>query len=65
MPTFKLVQLTYSNGEQSKTCVNRNSTNEELTKYFLHQWFDRGVFEEENMQRCVKVEFLGEVTYES
>lgn len=64
MATFKLVKMTYTNGEQSTTCVNRNCSDDEIKKYFLNQWFDRGHFEKENMQKCINVEFLGEVTYE-
>lgn len=65
MPTFKQVKKTYTNGEIRTCCVNRNSTDEEIIKYFLNQWFDLGIYPKEEMHRCIKVEILGEVSFDS
>jgi len=58
MRNFKYVRLTYADGSTSGTEV-ANILNREIYSYFLGQWFDRGCYPEEDMQKCTNVLISG------
>jgi hypothetical protein len=59
---FKHIQLT-TKSSSWKTSINPNMENEEITKNFLHKYFDVGLYPTEQMENIVKVEFLYNATF--
>ena len=51
---LKTVYVQFENREHNyHTSVNGKLTDKEIRKYFVNTMFDRGVFPEENMQKCI------------
>jgi len=54
--TMRAIKVTFDDGEELTT--NINGTNEEIRKYYIGQWFNRGSGSEDKMTKAVSVEFL-------
>lgn len=61
---FKHIQLTAENGHQWKTTVNPNVENKSIKEYFLNRHFDVGAYPKEDMQKCIKIEFLFSASFD-
>lgn len=59
---MKIVKVTFANGDVHIGSIK--GTNEEITKYYLGNLFDRGVYPIENMQLATKVEFEYEFKFQ-
>ena len=55
---MKAVKLTTESGYSWYTSVSDASTNKDIEKYFLNQYFDIAQYPQEKLEKVVKVEFL-------
>ena len=50
------IKVTFDNGDVITTDFNANVSREEMAKYYMGNWFNLGV-EDDDMHKAVKVEF--------
>jgi len=55
---MKTYKCTYQNGDTIVSGFNGNLKDAE--EYFLNKWFNIGIGEYDNMQKCIKVEQIEE-----
>lgn len=51
------VRVTFDNGDCIITDFNASVGRERIAKYYLGNWFNVGLGPNDNMHKCVKVEF--------
>jgi len=55
---MKSVKVMFKNNALNyTTSVSAQSTLESVTIYFVGTWFDMGVYPNENLEECIKIEF--------
>ena len=60
---FKTVTVKFSDSRYNyQTSVVAECSDSEISRYFVRQWFDVGVYPVENMQQCLGIEILTPIT---
>ena len=53
---MKMITVFLEDGTNYGTCISNNATETSATEYFVGKYFNRGVYPEEKMVKCVGIE---------